>query len=327
LTPDEQGGTALYDALAVSVEGAQSAPVPRRAIILLTDGRESEASERTAEEALQTAASAGIPVFAVALGDSADTSFLQQAATVSGGTLLVAPTSEDVPDVFSAIGEQLRGQYGLAVEVPEGLAGPASEMIIRIDVGGRILSATAPLQRPEPPASDDGGSVPIFAIIAVAIVIAVALLAAYLWYRRRRARPTFAVRPGAGRAPPTPVRRETPGANAATVRTPMYQLTVTDGPNTGASVALSSQPIDIGAAPSCDLRLDASDGTGLRHARVWLQGDRFVLHHLARGATTYVADKPVEWATLEEDDTVRIGPHVLMVRTVEPAKKPRRSTK
>jgi hypothetical protein len=91
------------------------------------------------------------------------------------------------------------------------------------------------------------------------------------------------------------------------------RLTVIGGPNQGASIALTAEPVDIGSAPSCDLRLDGVDGTGLRHARVWLQNDRFVLHHLARGMTTLVGDQPVEWATLEGNDTLRIGPHVLAI--------------
>jgi VWFA-related protein len=312
LTADELGGTALHDALAAAVEGAQGAPTERRTVILLTDGRDA-GSEQPAADAIQLAASAGIPVFAVALGPDVDTSFLQQAVDVSGGALLLAPTSEDVPDVFAAIGEQLRGQYGLTIDLPQTEAEAANELIIRIDAGGRILSATAPLQRPPPPSSDDGGSLPLAPVAAFVVLVAAAVAGAVIWYRRRRRRPTFAVRAGAGVLP-------LPGAGWAAPpsqppsRLPTGQLIVIAGPNAGASMTLSAEPVDIGAAPSCALRLDAADGTGLRHARVWLQHDRFVLHHLARGLTTYVDDKPVDWATLESEDTVRIGPHVLAVK-------------
>ncbi len=90
------------------------------------------------------------------------------------------------------------------------------------------------------------------------------------------------------------------------------RLQVLEGPNAGASVGLGAGTVDIGSDPECGLKLHESGGAvGGIHARVWLQGRRLMLHHVARRRQTYVGDKTVEWAMLDPHDTIRIGPHVI----------------
>jgi hypothetical protein len=154
-------------------------------------------------------------------------------------------------------------------------------------------------------------------LIVIAVIVAIVLLvAAFFWlrrWRRRRGQP----RGGPGMAPP-PVLARPNTAGPAQTAAPVGELEVIAGPNAGTAIPLGSQPVDIGAAADCALRLDPVDGTALHHARVWLQQERFVLHHLATGSRTLVGSRPVEWATLESDDTMQIGPHTIVVRLKPP---------
>ena len=85
-----------------------------------------------------------------------------------------------------------------------------------------------------------------------------------------------------------------------------------EGPNAGVEVDVSEGTLDIGSSGSCGLRLDSSEGAVAgTHARVWLKGGKLMLHHLARRRQTFVGDRPVEWATLDPQDTLRIGPHLI----------------
>ena len=70
------------------------------------------------------------------------------------------------------------------------------------------------------------------------------------------------------------------------------RLTVLEGPNAGTSVRLTGGTLEIGADSTCGLQLDSSEGAvGGTHARVWLQGSRLMLHHVARRRQTFVDDK------------------------------------
>ena len=107
--------------------------------------------------------------------------------------------------------------------------------------------------------------------------------------------------------PPRPVRR------AQQTAAVVGSLKVVQGPNTGASIELGDGAVEIGSSDTCGLTLDEAGGTVRDiHARVWLQGDRLMLHHLARQGQTLVGDKAIEWATLDSQDILQIGPHVII---------------
>ena len=63
------GATALYDAVVAGVRTAAAAPLPRKVVVLLTDGQDYGArSSATEEQSLTEAATAGVPVFTIGVG-------------------------------------------------------------------------------------------------------------------------------------------------------------------------------------------------------------------------------------------------------------------
>lgn len=311
LAVEEGTGTALHDAVVASIDTIALAPTARRAVILLTDGKHSgTASAHTREDAVRAASAAGAPFFTIALGEDTDVAFLQELAEEASGSFYRAPAPADVPYIFETVGARLRSQYSLLLPLPPS-AGASRELFVSINLEGTVVTTRATFQGPSTAVSTDDGGAGVSSIVVVGAVAAgmlgAALLALPLIRRRRRGK--SAVPGGPGRQ--TSVSIRTVDA-LKPVAPPGARLLVVAGPNAGASVPLASGPVDIGSDSACDLQIDPVDGiVGGVHARAWLQSNRLMLHHLARGRETLVADKPVEWATLEPDDTLRIGPHLI----------------
>ncbi|WP_299655315.1 VWA domain-containing protein [uncultured Jannaschia sp.] len=113
-----RGDTALYDALARSVElvGAEDG---RKAIVLLSDGVDDDGagnplSEATADTVLEEAASVNVPIFVVGLGGDLDTEGLTRIAGETGGRFLTAGEASELDTVYESIGTQLSGQYSVS---------------------------------------------------------------------------------------------------------------------------------------------------------------------------------------------------------------------
>ncbi len=76
--------------------------------------------------------------------------------------------------------------------------------------------------------------------------------------------------------------------------------------------AIGAGAFTIGTDPTCDFVVAApnAEETGVL-ARIWAQGDRFMLHVLASAPTILVSGQPVSWAVLEDGDKLEIGDDVL----------------
>lgn len=323
-------GTALYDSLARALEFTATAPVPRQAMILLTDGRDLPAvSNHGRENALQAAATAGIPIFSIGLGENADIGLLRDLAQVAAGGFYQAPSPSGVPAIFDAIGAALRGRYALTFDLPPS-ADPERSLLVRVELPQATLSAQTTFLAPNaiaaadgpggafdplPPdaiaSPDDRGGAFDLALPAVlggiAVLVVLVVLGLFALRRHNRKPSPLEGSPAkdVGMALRT-VRHVQNGHSGSAI------LTVLRGPNSGDSVGLSAGTVEIGSGPACHLRLDAcGDAVGSRHARVWLQGERLMVHHLAKQRETLVANTAIEWATLEPQDTLEIGPHLI----------------
>ena len=309
LEAEGQLGTALYDSYIAALDIAAAAPVPRRAIVLLTDGQDSAASSvSTREMALSAASSSELPVFAIGLGADADLDFLQELVNEAGGSLYEASAATDVVPIFNAIAETLRSEYELTVQLPSSER-TERELLVRVELPEGTLSAEMTFLAPSVSVvSGEGSRSLLLPAAGLAVVVLMAVLAAFVIRRRWRARADATVGGGAeGSVLLRPNQRPQQASKVGGAR-----LQVLEGPNAGASVGLGAGTVDIGSDPECGLKLHESGGAvGGIHARVWLQGRRLMLHHVARRRQTYVDDKTVEWATLEPRDTMRIGPHII----------------
>jgi VWFA-related protein len=143
-----RGGTALYDSVAVALERLRELPDPR-AVVLLTDGRDEDASGKRAGSRATLAATlgrlreAGIPLYALGLGTGIDKSVLEKLAGASGGRAFLVPRASDLEAAYRALGTALRAQYAISYESTRATADGAWRAI-RVEVArpGVTVEAT-----------------------------------------------------------------------------------------------------------------------------------------------------------------------------------------
>jgi VWFA-related protein len=320
------GSTALYDAVVASAQAAKTAPLPRKVVVLLTDGQESgNRSAASMEQSLSEAAAAGVPFFAIGVGEDINVPYLQDLANRSGGQFLAAPAPADIPAVYDAIGIMLRSQYLVRVRLSAPADGGTSELTLTATAGGASASGSTRFVRPGVPSTptltprptpqatastgDGGGSSPVLFVLAGALGVLL-VGGGYIGARRmRRRRPSTKAGPTQSSRSYTPPPMATWTGPAA----PSGRLTVVDGPDKGKSVSLGEDAVTLGSDADCTLSLADPDGrVGGHHARIWLREGHFMLHHLAGGRySTVVAEKQLKWAVLEDSDEIVIGPHRL----------------
>ncbi|MGD0765995.1 MAG: VWA domain-containing protein [Dehalococcoidia bacterium] len=319
------GSTALYDAVIAGVNAAKTAPLPRKVVILLTDGQDyGSRSTATLEQSLDEASRSGVPVFTIGVGEAMNAPYLQDLAQATGGRFLSAPAPSDVAGVYDGIGILLRSQYLVRVQMAAAADGGTSELRIAVNAAGMTASGTASFARPgiaptptaetEPAAepagaADNGGGPGLVFWVLLAALLGLLLtgggLVGVRRLRRQRVSTTTAGPTESARS-----YRPPPVANWTGPAAPAARLTVIGGPGKGKSIGIGDAAVTIGTDPDCTLRLSNPDGqVAGHHARVWLREGSFMLHHLGGRLTTMVGDKPLKWAVLEDGDEIVIGPH------------------
>ena len=104
-----RGGTALYDAALVSAD-LLARVTGRRAIILLTDGRDKD-SHATVDDVVRRFSSLGIPIYAIGLGTEVEEDNLRAISQASGGRYFFSPSSSDLEEIYRLISTLLRHSY------------------------------------------------------------------------------------------------------------------------------------------------------------------------------------------------------------------------
>ena len=115
-TPSEdfEAGTALYDAIVQAVEDISETDTIRRAIIVITDGRDldgdgNQLSENDKIDVINEATANGTPVFTVGLGedDYLDEEGLMEIADDTGGTYSDSTTSSNLSNIYQQLANLL----------------------------------------------------------------------------------------------------------------------------------------------------------------------------------------------------------------------------
>ena len=108
------GQTALYDAVASALGHIRESPLPRRVLIVLSDGGDN-ASTRRFPEILSLVQKSNVVVYTVGLFDEYDKDrnpgVLRQLAKVSGGEAFFPKEVPDVTNVLQAASRDIRNQY------------------------------------------------------------------------------------------------------------------------------------------------------------------------------------------------------------------------
>jgi len=279
--------TALHDALYDASRSLTETPSTRRAILLLTDGKD-ENSALLLEDGLAVAQLNRIPVFAVGIGNAQEKE-LRRIAKLTGGdyTLLAAASGEAIAGRIAALDPDAPGE-------PD----PTPE------------STPEPGPTPSPP--DSRHTVLIAATALLAGVVA-AVIGGIVLLRRRYS-------PQRDPAPPATERdraRE-PATDGELPKTLLLgsrpTLEIVEGPGRGQVIGLSTQrPSTIGRSSGCEIVLeDLSIST--RHCRLELGPEGWVVADLDSTNGTYLNERPVSRRSLASGDVIRIGETSLQFR-------------
>jgi VWFA-related protein len=102
------GGTALWDAgLASLRELAHKGRNPCRAVVLLTDGMDNN-SRSTAQDLIDSAKAAGIPVYTIALGQLSTAPILRDIAVKTGGRYYNPEEANNLDEIYSIISQLIK---------------------------------------------------------------------------------------------------------------------------------------------------------------------------------------------------------------------------
>jgi VWFA-related protein len=116
--------TPLYDAIYKGVRMVETEPVGKRAVIVMTDGRDERdnaqgvpvkdaGSLSTPDDPINEANRYNIPIFTIGLGTKLDTKYLGRLAERTGGLFQQAPQPEELTPLFENVVNQLKTQYVL----------------------------------------------------------------------------------------------------------------------------------------------------------------------------------------------------------------------
>ena len=340
--------TALYDALYDASRYLRDAPGTRKAIVLLTDGRD-ENSALKIEDGLKVAEDSHIPVYAVGVGQ-VDERVMRRIAKLTGGdyfppgsgtAALLASRIASGPGATDAALEKP------AADKPAGRASAPPREAAPRPAGAR--TAVAPSAAP--PAGWRRGW---WVGVALAVVAAVALAWIALGQRSRprcatcrrplpdrlsecafcarepvTAPPRSRGKTSAEAKPtdrtivvdtaPTIVARVGPGTEEYLEKTVVLRerpvLSVTRGPGMGLVYEVKpSAPTSLGRAKVNDIVLNEDVAVSSEHCRIRPEEGRFVLHDLKSTNGTFVNDRRVSRQPLTEGDTIQVGETYLQFR-------------
>ncbi|MDO8612326.1 MAG: VWA domain-containing protein [Dehalococcoidia bacterium] len=333
-----EGNTALYEAVARSVELAAQNGSPRRAVVLLSDGRD-EGTQSGFDQSASLAAAevAGVPVFAIGLGGRIEQAYLEELVRTAPGQLMLAPEPEGLTGLYQTIGAILRHQYVLTFDASSLPLGGTLSLRVTVSAAGNLGVGEAALQMPplppEPEApqptavapapvapapEEQTGSSPLTFLLPAGAAVALAVLVG-LWWRRRRRRPP--PEPDLGRlglsqeVPPAP--SFSPAAEPEVRSEPAEAWLQLITSSSGQRYSLGGEPVTIGYTSDCAIRLPNGAGGRTERVRVWRREGRYILHNLSRNGSVSVAGRPAVWAVLEHGDEIQLGPCrlVFMFRT------------
>mgnify|MGYP000311040804 CR=1 FL=1 len=325
------GNTALYQAVAEAARLAGEAGIPRRAVVLLTDGEDfGGRSQVGRDESLNLAAASAPQFLVIGLGQEIDRQYLAELAARTQGRYVEAPGPADLAGAFGAMAELLRSHLEVTYRVGNQLDRTDRNVKITLTRDGATGTAEraytnsrpvvvappapppAPVPAPEPRVAEPQ---PLLTPLEQALlgvgVLGLVAAGAVLVVRRLRREPEPELMP----LPDDPIDLPPPVYTPPEVPD-VIEVVLSGGPPQllEARFAIGPEPQTIGWAEDCQIRLPEAPGFAPEHARVWLQEARLILHHLAPGTTTLVNGEPVVWASVGEGDEFKVGPYVFTCR-------------
>ncbi len=158
--------TPLYDAIYKGVKMAATEPVGKRAVVVMTDGRDERdnaqgvpvkdaGSLSTPDDPINEANRYNIPIFSIGLGDQIDTKYMTRLAERTGGLYQQAPQPEELTPLFEEVVNQLKTQYVLHYDSTVERDGNYHSLMVRVNLpqGQDFDETKFQIMMPEPAAT------------------------------------------------------------------------------------------------------------------------------------------------------------------------------
>ena len=122
-------GTCLYDAAFIASQIAATYPAGRRAVILLTDGKDevltplgNTCSTHTIDDVIAQASNGNtrVPIYTIGVREKSDEKSLERMAQMTGGNYHYTPSLSQIGALFSRLSDQLKSEYVLTYELTSG---------------------------------------------------------------------------------------------------------------------------------------------------------------------------------------------------------------
>ncbi|MBW1841306.1 MAG: VWA domain-containing protein, partial [Deltaproteobacteria bacterium] len=117
LSAKPNAATCLYDTVFEAVKKAAEIPKGRRAVILLTDGKDEKAGQTCSTHNVNdvidiaTTKTIRVPIYTIGVGPGVDARELGRMASLTGGRNLLATSLAELQTFYQAIANQLKNQY------------------------------------------------------------------------------------------------------------------------------------------------------------------------------------------------------------------------
>jgi VWFA-related protein len=128
------GDTALYDGTFQAISLAAQHSLGRRAVVVITDGEDTH-SNLTLDDVIGKAREANTPVSVIGLGE-VKLEAVQRLTTVSGGSLGIAPSPEQLAERMGQVADRLRKQYVVRYRAPDSRP-PENELELVLNQDGQ----------------------------------------------------------------------------------------------------------------------------------------------------------------------------------------------
>lgn len=165
------GATHLYNAAAKAVQFFEQDSHHRKAILLLSDGRNEPIDEGEAQHAIDLAQQAGIPFFVIGLGEEVDDAYLTSLATETGGLYRKAPTSAGLAQLFTEMADLLKTRYILQYTSQLPTDGAAHSIQLSVNVAESLVKETVQIGPLPTPIAEPTQLVPLIIITEVEKII------------------------------------------------------------------------------------------------------------------------------------------------------------
>jgi VWFA-related protein len=338
------GNTALFSGVVEAINLARDADLPRKAIILLSDGQDfGGASQASRDQSLELAEEARVPIYAIGLGEDIDRPYLEELAGASGGTFIEALAAGSIPEIYDQLSQLLRSQYVVTLQSTAPAEREDRSLLVTVDTpqgaielntdyssNRTILPATiaptataAPTAAPSPtslpaPSStgadeavEDSGNNLVLMLLGVVSVAGLGL-GVVIYRRSKRRRELEAQIDVMSHRAAEELYQVGVGSTQERPASVTRRIRII-GPNGDESFEIGQQPVTIGSGPNCQVKLEPVAGLAESHARCWLREGTLMLHHLSPGHETLIGGNKVTWVSLARGDEVQIGPYKLRV--------------